>query len=101
MAMRIPTWFAIGRMKRGTAAIRLSTNPLNSDRIKCLRMVKSSQVVPAIVTVPTASVNKKGIFISFRKNSNLSISFLSCHKITYYLFWTTFADFLCSRKQNY
>jgi len=59
MEMMIPTWFAIGRIKRNTATTRLSTNPLYSDRIKCLRMVKSSQVVPAIITVFTASVNKK------------------------------------------
>jgi len=65
MAMKIPTWFAIGRIKRNAeATTRLSTNPVNSDRIKRLRMVKSSQVVPAIVTVSIASVNKKGIFIS-------------------------------------
>ena len=48
-------------------------------------MAKSSHVVPAIVTAITPSVNnKKGILISIRENSNLSISLLSCKKIIYF-----------------
>lgn len=66
MAMKIPICFAIDRMTRNTAKTSPSTNPVNLGRIKFFTMAKSSQAVPAVVTVLTASVEKKGIFISFR-----------------------------------
>ena len=59
MAMKIPICFAIGRMTRNTAKTSPSTNAVNLGRIKFFTMATSSQAVPAVVTVLTASVDKK------------------------------------------
>ena len=59
MAMKIPICFAIDRMTRNTAKTSPSTNPVNLGRIKFFTMATSSQAVPAVVTVLTASVDKK------------------------------------------
>ena len=81
IAMKIPICFAIGRMTRNTAKTSPSTNPVNLGRIKFFTMATSSQAVPAVVTVLTASVDKKRNIYFFQKYSNISFPFLCYHKI--------------------
>ena len=69
MAIKIPMWFTTGKMTKHIATTRLSIKAWFVGRIKRIKIVSKSQIVPARTAAFTASVDKKISYFLLRKIS--------------------------------